>query len=182
MGVDTDLKANLAPEKKIFRIAEQMGWVYRVYQQKASLSIKKRIFQMGEYISGFPADFWVSYLGDPFRPSSPELTRYIEDFQTWVPADGASIGLEATSLHGVITLCIKNKVPRPGFAEALRAAFEAEGIRVLEACLLYTSHHPRQRRERQPRRAGKEAGPLPGRHRVHREGEGPENLCRRLLP
>ncbi len=133
VGVDTDLKANLAPEKKIFRIAEQMGWVYRVYQQKASLSIKKRIFQMGEYISGFPADFWVSYLGDPFRPSSPELTRYIEDFQTWVPADGASIGLEATSLHGVITLCIKNKVPRPGFAEALRAAFEAEGIRVLEA-------------------------------------------------
>lgn len=133
VGVDADLKANLAPEKKIFRIAEQMGWVYRVYQQKASLSIKKRIFQMGEYISGFPADFWVSYLGDPFRPSSPELTRYIEDFQTWVPADGASIGLEATSLHGVITLCIKNKVPRPGFAEALRAAFEAEGIRVLEA-------------------------------------------------
>lgn len=133
VGVDTDLKANLAPEKKIFRIAEQMGWVYRVYQQKASLSIKKRIFQMGEYISGFPADFWVSYLGDPFIPSSPELTRYIEDFQTWVPADGASIGLEATSLHGVITLCIKNKVPRPGFAEALRAAFEAEGIRVLEA-------------------------------------------------
>ena len=133
VGVDADLKANLAPEKKIFRIAEQMGWVYRVYQQKASLSIKKRIFQMGEYISGFPADFWVSYLGDPFRPSSPELTRYIEDFQTWVPADGASIGLEATSLHGVITLCIKNKVPRPGFAEALRDAFEAEGIRVLEA-------------------------------------------------
>ena len=75
----------------------------------------------------------MSYLGDPFIPPSPELTRYIEDFQTWVPADGASIGLEATSLHGVITLCIKNKVPRPGFAEALRAAFEAEGIRVLEA-------------------------------------------------
>ena len=38
------------------------------------------------------------------------------------------------------------------------------------------------RRERQPRRAGKEAGPLPGHHRVHREGEEPENLCRRLLP
>ena len=127
---------NLSAERKLFRIAEQMGWVYRVYQQKASLSIKKRIFQMGEYISGFPADFWVSYLGDPFAPSSPELTRYIEDFQTWVPADGASIGLECTSLHGIITLCIKNKVPRPGFAEALRAAFEAEGIKVLEAAEL----------------------------------------------
>ena len=32
------------------------------------------------------------------------------------------------------------------------------------------------------RRAGKEAGPLPGHHRVHREGEKPENLCRHLLP
>lgn len=136
VGVDADLKENLSAERKLFRIAEQMGWVYRVYQQKASLSIKKRIFQMGEYISGFPADFWVSYLGDPFTPSSPELTRYIEDFQTWVPADGASIGLECTSLHGIITLCVKNKVPRPGFAEALRAAFEAEGIKVLEAAEL----------------------------------------------
>ena len=129
VGVDADLKENLSAERKLFRIAEQMGWVYRVYQQKASLSIKKRIFQMGEYISGFPADFWVSYLGDPFAPSSPELTRYIEDFQIWVPADGASIGLECTSLHGIITLCVKNKVPRPGFAETLRAAFEAEGIK-----------------------------------------------------
>jgi hypothetical protein len=136
VGVDADLKENLSAERKLFRIAEQMGWVYRVYQQRASLSIKKRIFQMGEYISGFPADFWVSYLGDPFAPSSPELTRYIEDFQTWVPADGASIGLECTSLHGIITLCVKNKVPRPGFAEALRAAFEAEGIKVLEAAEL----------------------------------------------
>ena len=136
VGVDADLKENLSAERKLFRIAEQMGWVYRVYQQKASLSIKKRIFQMGEYISGFPADFWVSYLGDPFAPSSPELTRYIEDFQTWVPADGASIGLECTSLHGIITICVKNKVPRPGFAEALRAAFEAEGIKVLEAAEL----------------------------------------------
>ena len=140
VGVDADLKENLSAERKLFRIAEQMGWVYRVYQQKASLSIKKRIFQMGEYISGFPADFWVSYLGDPFAPSSPELTRYIEDFQTWVPADGASIGLECTSLHGIITLCVKNKVPRPGFAEALRAAFEAEGIKVLEAAELGTDN------------------------------------------
>ena len=135
-GVDADLKANMAPEPQIFRLAEQMGWVYRVYQQKASLRIKKRVFQMGEYISGFPADFWVSYLGDPFLPASPELEQYIEDFQIWVPADGASIGLEATSLHGVITLCIKNKVPRPGLAAALRSELETAGIRVLEAAEL----------------------------------------------
>ena len=61
VGVDADLKENLSAERKLFRIAEQMGWVYRVYQQKASLSIKKRIFQMGEYISGFPADLWVTH-------------------------------------------------------------------------------------------------------------------------
>ena len=40
VGVDADLKENLSAERKLFRIAEQMGWVYRVYQQKASLSIK----------------------------------------------------------------------------------------------------------------------------------------------
>ena len=75
-------------------------------------------------------------LTDKQLAAAAELTRYIEDFQTWVPADGASIGLECTSLHGIITLCVKNKVPRPGFAEALRAAFEAEGIKVLEAAEL----------------------------------------------
>ena len=134
--VDADIKRDLQPQSKRRRMTEQMGWVYKVDQQKAPLRIKQRVFQMGEYISGFPADFWVSYLGDPFAPSSPELTRYIEDFQTWVPADGASIGLECTSQHGIITLCVKNKVPRPGFAETLRAAFEAEGIKVLEAAEL----------------------------------------------
>ena len=40
VGVDADLKENLSAERKLFRIAEQMGWVYRVYQQKASLSSK----------------------------------------------------------------------------------------------------------------------------------------------
>lgn len=131
--MDEGLREDLLPENKRLRLAEQMGWVYRVYQQKASLNIKKRIFQMGEYISGFPADFWVSYLGDPFRPVSPELEAYVEGFEVWVPADGASIGIECTSLHGVITLCIQNKVPRPGFAAALKNALEAEGISVLEA-------------------------------------------------
>lgn len=131
--MDEGLREDLRPESKRFRLAEQMGWVYRVYQQKASLNIKKRIFQMGEYISGFPADFWVSYLGDPFCPVSPELEAFVEGFEVWVPADGASIGIECTSLHGVITVCIQNKVPQPGFAAALRAALEAEDIPVLEA-------------------------------------------------
>ena len=133
VGVDADLKENLSAERKLFRIAEQMGWVYRVYQQKASLSIKKRIFQMGEYISGFPADFWVSYIGSPLLPHSPELEAYLTDFQTWVLPDGASLAMEVTSLHGVLTCCIENKVDKPGYLEALRDVMEQEGIRVLEA-------------------------------------------------
>ena len=132
-GVDADIKANLTPERQRFRLAEQMGWVYQVYRQRASLKIKKRVFQMGEYISGFPSDFWVSYQGDPFVPADPELEAYITDLQTWVAADGATIGVECITLHGVITLCIENKAGRPGYADVLRRAFEAEGVKVLEA-------------------------------------------------
>lgn len=131
--VDADIRETLKPENRRFRMAEQMGWVYKVYQQKAPLKIKKRIYQMGEYISGFPADFWVSYLGDPFLPADEKLEGYIKDFQTWVLPDGASIGLEAMTLHGVITLCIENKAKKPGYAEAVRNALEAEGVKVLEA-------------------------------------------------
>lgn len=132
-GVDAAIREALQPENRRFRMAEQMGWVYKVYQQKAPLKIKKRIYQMGEYISGFPADFWLSYLGDPFLPADETLEGYIRDFQTWVLPDGASIGLEATSLHGVITLCIENKARTPGYAAVLRSVLEAEGVKVLEA-------------------------------------------------
>ena len=88
---------------------------------------------MGEYISGFPADFWVSYIGSPLLPHSPELEAYLIDFQTWVLPDGASLAMEVTSLHGVLTCCIENKVDKPGYLEALRDVMEQEGIRVLEA-------------------------------------------------
>ena len=142
-GVEADIRHNLTKEPKLFRVAEQMGWVYQVYRQRASLKIKKRVFQMGEYISGFPSDFWVSYQGDPFVPADPDLEKYLTDFQTWVPADGASIGVECTTLHGVITICIQNKAQKPGYAAALRHAFESAGVKVLEAAELgpspYTS-------------------------------------------
>lgn len=130
--IDTELRENITPERMLHRMAEQMGWVYQVYSQKAPLKIQRRVFQMGEYISGFPADFWISYLGNPFMPSSPELESYVDDFQTWVPGDGASIGLEVVSLHGVITLCIENKAERPGYAQAIADAFAAQGVCVLE--------------------------------------------------
>ena len=64
-------------------------------------------------------------------------------FRSWVPADGASIGVECTTLHGVITICIQNKAQKPGYAAALRRAFESAGVKVLEAAELgpspYTS-------------------------------------------
>ena len=134
--LDQDIRQSLTPERRLFRMAEQMGWVYQVFRQKAALKIKKRIFQMGEYISGFPADFWVSYIGSPLLPRSPELERYLTDFQTWVLPDGASLAMEVTSLHGVLTCCIENKVDRPGYLEALRSVLEQEGVRVLEAVQL----------------------------------------------
>ena len=54
--LDHEIRESLTPERRLFRMAEQMGWVYQVFRQKAALKIKKRVFQMGEYISGFPAD------------------------------------------------------------------------------------------------------------------------------
>ena len=110
-----------------------MSWVYKVDQQKAPLRIKQRVFQMGEYISGVPADFWLSYLGNPLMPATPELAQYTTDFGVWVPPDGASVGVEAASLNGKIILCIHNKAPNPGLADILRKTFENEGVAVLEA-------------------------------------------------
>ena len=71
--MDAAVKASLTPERKRRKMADQMGWVYKVDQQKAPLRIKQRVFQMGEYISGIPADFWFSYLGNPLMPATPEL-------------------------------------------------------------------------------------------------------------
>lgn len=131
--VDAGIRADLVPETKRRRMAEQMGWVYKVDQQKASLRIKQRVFQMGEYISGASADFWLSYLGNPLMPATPELEQYTRDFGVWVPPDGASMGVEAASLNGQIILCIENKAPIPGLAETIRNVFVKEGITVLEA-------------------------------------------------
>ena len=125
-------------EVKLQRMAEQMSWVYKVDRQKAPLRIKQRVFQMGEYISGVPADFWLSYLGNPLMPAAPELQQYISDFNVWVPPDGGSMGVEASSLNGIITLCIENKAEMPGLAGMIRTAFEKEDITVLEAVDLDT--------------------------------------------
>lgn len=132
-AVDARVKETLLPENKLGRMAEQMHWIYQVAQLKAPLRIKQRVFQMGEYLGGVPADFWISYLGCPFSPASPELMDYIEDFEVWVPPDGASMGVEAASINGQIILCIQDKTGRAGLAETLRSVMEQEGVRVLEA-------------------------------------------------
>ena len=131
--MDAAVRRSLQPEVKLRRMAQQMSWVYKVDRQKAPLRIKQRVFQMGEYISGVPADFWLSYLGNPLLPATPELEQYTKDFNVWVPPDGGSMGVEASSLNGVITLCIENKAEMPGLAVAIRNAFAKEGIEVLEA-------------------------------------------------
>ena len=140
-GMDAFVRRSLQPEVKLQRMAEQMSWVYKVDRQKAPLRIKQRVFQMGEYISGVPADFWLSYLGSPLMPAVPELEQYISDFNVWVPPDGGSMGVEASSLNGVITLCIENKAEMPGLSAVIRTAFEKEGITVLEAVDMDESVH-----------------------------------------
>ena len=131
--MDSAVKGSLTAERKRRKMADQMGWVYKVDQQKAPLRIKQRVFQMGEYISGIPADFWFSYLGNPLMPNTPELAQYITDFGVWVPPEGGSLCVEASTLNGIITLCIENKVPKAGLPGILRRVLEAEGIPVLEA-------------------------------------------------
>ena len=132
-AMDAAVKESLTPERKRRKMADQMGWVYKVDQQKAPLRIKQRVFQMGEYISGIPADFWFSYLGNPLMSATPELEQYTTDFGVWVPPDGGSLCVEASTLNGIITLCIENKVPKDGLSAVLRQTLEAEGIEVLEA-------------------------------------------------
>mgnify|MGYP005977155265 CR=1 FL=1 len=136
--MDAEVLRTLQPEAKLRQMVQQMSWVYKVDQQKAPLRIKQRVFQMGEYISGVPADFWLSYLGNPLLPATPELQKYTKDFNVWVPPDGGSMGVEASSLNGIITLCIENKAEMPGLAGMIRTAFEKEDITVLEAVDLDT--------------------------------------------
>ena len=137
--IDDDLRASLVPIRQLTQMAKMMGWVCRVDALKAPLRIKKRVFSMGEKMGDFPADFWISYLGDPLGPDRdypPALGDYIQDFEVWVPPDGASAGFEVASLHGQIILCIQDKLGRAGLPEALCAALEREGVRVLSAAVV----------------------------------------------
>ena len=132
--IDQNLRASLQPQAQLTQMAKMMGWVCRVEALKAPLRIKQRVFSMGEAMGNFPADFWISYLGDPLGPDRdypPALNDYIRDFEVWVPPDGASVGFEVASLHGQLICCIQDKLGRTGLADAIRAAMEREGVRVL---------------------------------------------------
>ena len=132
--IDVNLKDSLQPAAQLTQMAKMMSWVCRVDELKAPLKIKKRVFGMGETMGNFPADFWISYLGDPLDPDRnypPALNDYIRDFEVWVPPDGASVAFEVASLHGQLILCIQNKLDRAGLTESLCAVMEREGVRVL---------------------------------------------------
>ena len=138
-GIDADLRASLTPAPQLTQMAKMMGWVMRVDALKAPLRIKKRVFSMGEVMGNFPADFWISYLGDPLGPDRdypPALCDYIRDFEVWVPPDGATAGFEVASLHGQLIVCIQDKLGRAGLPESLRAAFEREGVKVLSTAVV----------------------------------------------
>ena len=133
-AIDADLKGNLVPEVQLGQMAKMMNWVVRVDALKAPLKIKRRVFSMGEAMGNFPADFWISYLGDPLDPDRgypPALLDYIRDFQVWVPPDGASVGYEVASLHGQLILCIQDKLGRAGLTDAICAVCRREGVKVL---------------------------------------------------
>ena len=133
-AIDADLKASLVPSTQLGQMAKMMNWVVRVDALKAPLKIKRRVFSMGEAMGNFPADFWISYLGDPLDPDRrypAALLDYIRDFEVWVPPDGASVGYEVASLHGQLILCIQDKLGHAGPTEDIRAGCEREGVKVL---------------------------------------------------
>ena len=132
--IDADLRSSLQPTAQLTQMAKMMGWVCRVDALKAPLRIKQRVFSMGEAMGNFPADFWISYLGDPLGPDRdypPALNDYIRDFEVWVPPDGASVGFEVASLHGQLICCIQDKLGRAGLTDAISAVMAREGVQVL---------------------------------------------------
>ena len=137
--IDAGLRGSLDPGTQLTQMARMMGWVCRVDALRAPLRIKRRVFGMGEAMGNFPADFWVSYLGDPLDPDRnypPALLDYIRDFEVWVPPDGASVGFEVASLRGQLIVCIQDKLGRAGLPDALCAVCARENVGVLEKTVL----------------------------------------------
>lgn len=132
-GLDRRIRASLEEDKLRIRMAQQMGFVYEVFSMRAPLKIKKRVFQMGEYASGVPADFWMSYVGDPLHSDEAQLADYLTDYQIWVPPEGGSLGIEEVSLNGKFILCLQDKLGRADLCDAIRAVMAGHGITVLSA-------------------------------------------------
>lgn len=128
--LDARVRASLSPEHLLIQMAQQMGWVYQVFQMRAPLKIKKRVFQMGEYASGVPADFWISYVGDPLHTDEPQLSQYLTDYQVWVPPEGGSVGIEEVSLNGKLILCLQDKTERPELYDSFRQVMDAHHIQL----------------------------------------------------
>lgn len=131
--LDRRVRANLSEDHLRIQMAQQMGWVYRVFQMRAPLKIKKRVFQMGEYASGIPSDFWISYVGNPIHSREAQLSDYLTDYQIWVPPEGASVGIEEVSLNGKLILCLQDKTERSDLCDAIRRVMAAHRVEVLSA-------------------------------------------------
>lgn len=131
-GLDGRIRSSLDEDRLRVRMAQQMGWVYQIFQMRAPLKIKKRVFQMSEYASGVPTDFWISYVGNPLHSGEAALADYLTDYQVWVPPEGASLGIEEVSLNGKLILCLQDKTGRPDLCDIIRRVMEAHGVRVLD--------------------------------------------------
>ncbi len=130
-AIDAGVRANMQDETVRMLLAQATGWAYEVSRMKAPLRIKRRVFQMGEYAMGFQPDVWLSYLGDPLAGGPEELRGYIKDYLVWVPPDEGLLGVEAVSLHGVVTFCVQDKLEQLNFDEIFRSVLKQEGIRLL---------------------------------------------------
>lgn len=126
--LDLHVKESLSEDRLLVQMAQQMGWVYQVFQMRAPLKIKKRVFQMGEYASGVPADFWISYVGAPLHSDEAQLSSYLTDYQIWVPPEGASLGIEEVSLNGALILCLQDKMERADLHDTIRRVLDAHQI------------------------------------------------------
>ena len=72
-------------------VSEQLTYFLEQNPAVAKVICEKSIVAQRARAAARKADFWVSYIGSPLLPHSPELEAYLTDFQTWVLPDGASL-------------------------------------------------------------------------------------------
>ena len=131
--MDSAVKDSLTAERKRRKMADQMGWVYKVDQQKAPCGSSSGC---SRWASTSAASRQISGSAIWAIPSCRQRRSWSSTppiLACGCRRTEAPLCVEASTLNGVITLCIENKVPKAGLPEILRQVLEAEGILVLEA-------------------------------------------------